>query len=756
MTDTPQGSALFGLDSSVMREAAWGDLMGGLLTRRLHDAFSSMLEAHPDDLYGAACELASRESGMEIALVTRFVRYDGAEPTHAMVIANHGLIESEGWGEYALEGTPCNDVTRYCFGCVPCNVSTMYPGDLALREMGIESYAGAVLTRMDGFPIGGLMTLSRRKQERPTDVLRAIVVVGQRLAIEIERRRKEAELSASARQYRDLVESMPDGLVVYKDREIVFANPRAARLRGLSDPSELIGRTCCSCSEIDQHGIQCLSGVHEIGMTEPKHVVDCTVSDVLFDGEPAQQVIERDLSTQRHLERRMLRLFDSFPNARALLCPEGRVQRVNHAMRELFQLPVDIEHGQFSDYLPYSDAEHLRGLMRRASEVDHVVWIEYTHGAGGGVARSMRWVAVADPEDGSISLIARDVSREHESRRRLREAESSRTITTMTSGLAHDLGNLFSAISAHLYVAREHADNEASVRDAIDDIDEVLAHAMELKDSLRTLGGEQFPIGRTIDLCALVRDAQPLLQRLIADRATLRVDAPSPTPLCVFGDASRLKQVLVNLVVNARNAMRTDHLGTIAIGLDAPVGDAEEIVLTVEDDGPGVDTEIAEAIFEPFFTTNGRSSGTGLGLALCKAIVKAHGGSIGVGASVLGGARFEVRLPLAEGSESDDRDFEGLRGVPVFLAYPDGQERRIITGMLERMGMDVRDQIEGARAVLRAGGYDCRTSSGLPEVVVVNDGAAMERDDVVTLRRPFGRDDLARAIAGALRKGSPA
>ncbi len=229
------------------------------------------------------------------------------------------------------------------------------------------------------------------------------------------------------------------------------------------------------------------------------------------------------------------------------------------------------------------------------------------------------------------------------------QRERSETIARFAGGLAHDLNNLLAAIVATAQAG--HADAQEGTGDPAADFTAIIEEAERgaaLARSLRAIAFDETGSWRPVGLAAEVRAAAAVLARG-SNAVPIVLDIANDTP-DVVGDRARLHQLVLNLLVNARDATRV-HAGGIEVSLGPIAGGGVELV--VADHGPGVPLELRERIFQPYFTTKRRPSdgeggsgwGTGLGLAIVDAVARATGADVIVGDRSGGGAEFRVRWP---------------------------------------------------------------------------------------------------------------
>lgn len=226
-------------------------------------------------------------------------------------------------------------------------------------------------------------------------------------------------------------------------------------------------------------------------------------------------------------------------------------------------------------------------------------------------------------------------------RERLVRAEKMEALSRMSAGVAHDFNNVLTAILLRTDALRLEREHDAPLVQALSEITEAGERGARLVQQLLTFAKAKVPAPRAVDVARALRDMEPMLSTLMQGKATLHLERPS-TPALVSVDPSQLEQVILNLVINARDASRSK---TSEVRVDLTL-ETEAACLTVRDEGAGMDAATRDQVFEPFFTT--KESGTGLGLSTVYSIVQQAGGSIAVESVEGQGTTFSVRLPLIQ------------------------------------------------------------------------------------------------------------
>lgn len=223
-------------------------------------------------------------------------------------------------------------------------------------------------------------------------------------------------------------------------------------------------------------------------------------------------------------------------------------------------------------------------------------------------------------------------------RERLVKAERMAALSRMSAGVAHDFNNVLTAMLLRVEALRLDHPNDVALVEGLSEVLEAGERGARLVQQLLTFAKAKTPTPRPVDLSRTLRDIEPMLSTLVQGKAVLQVERLA-APALVNADPSQLEQVIMNLVINARDAGRS----TGAEVLVRLALETEHVCLTVVDHGAGMDAATREQVFEPFFTT--KEHGSGLGLSTVYSIVQQAGGNVTVESSAGQGSTFSVRLP---------------------------------------------------------------------------------------------------------------
>jgi two-component system, cell cycle sensor histidine kinase and response regulator CckA len=317
--------------------------------------------------------------------------------------------------------------------------------------------------------------------------------------------------------------------------------------------------------------------------------------------------------------------------------------------------------------------------------------------------------------------IARDLTTRRALEGQLREAQKMEAVGQLAGGVAHDFNNILTAISGFAELLLSDFDTDDSRRADVEEILQSARRGSGLTRQLLAFSRKQVLQPATLDLNDVVAEIANMLRRLLgATVQLLTLPAASPTP--VLADRTQLEQVLINLAVNARDAMPDGGTLTIEVGSStADPGGRRLARLVVSDDGAGMPSDVAARAFEPFFTTKAVGKGTGLGLATVRGIVEQSGGTIHVDTHEGRGTTFTISLPLAESRavESAEHPAERMRGIgTVLVAEDEDAVRDIARRVLERAGFRVLVARHGADALAVLAHADAPVDLLLTDVVM--------------------------------------
>jgi len=565
---------------------------------------------------------------------------------------------------------------------------------------------------------------------------------------------------ASAEAYRVAVEETLQGVLLFGDGCIVFANPAMTRLTGFS-PEELLALSPQALREFifPEDRAKVLEQLQALRQEPRKAMctelrfrrrdgelrwIEAVATPIDYAGKPAElytfiDVTERRKAEEalRQSEERFARAFLASPTPALIASLEtGRVVDANEALErvtgyrrgDLLGRPIP-ELGLFAG------PEQVRGMMRTLGGGSGIHGMEttYTQASGEpGVALIYAEPIVLGGESCAIwqgvdVTASRRAEAEH---RRLTEqvmrARRLEGLGVLAGGVAHDFNNLLVAIRGNAELARLQLDTSHPARELVEDLDRAADRAADLVRSLLTYAGAGRAETEPVDLAALVRETLRILRSRLVSR--LRVELPEAEEgAWVQGDSTQLGQVVMNLVTNATEALESDdgevcvRVGAVRLSRDeldaclltGGVEPGEYVLLEVADTGRGMSPDILEQIFDPFYTT--KFQGRGLGLAGVLGAVRGHGGTLRVSSQLGQGTVFRVFLPpgeraargAGEGSPAPER---GPGRATVLVVDDERPVRTVAAHMLEARGFTVGVAASGSEALERVerapGEYD--------------------------------------------------
>jgi PAS domain S-box-containing protein len=564
-------------------------------------------------------------------------------------------------------------------------------------------------------------------------------------------KRVEAAIRKSEEWYRSLNENSQDIVTVLSPEVIALhQSPATERLLGFR-PDELVGRNMMEFIHPDDQAgvIRAMSDV--IGSPDLAQTVklrfrhkqggwrmlESVGRNLLHDPAVCGIVVtSRDVSDREEAESRLRdsetryrTVVASLSEGVTLVDADGRVMAINDAAARLYGVDAEQAIGQLVTDLPHQvraeDGTPVeisrRPVFRAMSEGRTVQNMPLRIRSADGVERHV--LATARPlfrEGASTPHLAvaslTDVTEQRKLEEMLLQTQKMEAIGRLAGGIAHDFNNLLTAVRGYsdlLLLALEPGDPH---RAHVEQIRGAGERAALLTRQLLAFGRRQQLDPQVLDVGLVLRDLQSMLRRLISEQIELRIE---PGSGAVRADRGQLEQVVMNLAINARDAMPDG--GTLSISthqvrlqgdeswLVLPATPGDYVSLRVRDTGHGMDHETVQKIFEPFFTTKPPGQGTGLGLASIYGYMQQSGGSLAVVSAPGEGATFDIYLPLTAPPVAEAAPpltfapTAPVRGAErVLIVEDEPMVRALVSHVLAGQGYDVRTASNGDEALALA------------------------------------------------------
>ena len=411
----------------------------------------------------------------------------------------------------------------------------------------------------------------------------------------------------------------------------------------------------------------------------------------------------------RRSEARFRSLVEGSPDAIVLVDLEGDILMGNRqaALLSGVQGIQDLIGRNVMDFIASEERERMllfiEGLLETGGATRAVVQGRRVDGSAVPMDVSTSLVPGESGESPSLVAILRDVSERQELEAQLRQAQKMEAIGRLAGGIAHDFNNLLVAILGYSDFLMEGLGQDSPLRRDVQEIQKAGERAASLTRQLLAFGRKQLLQPRLLDLGELVADTEGMLRRLIGQDVRLHCSS-QPDLWPVTADPVQITQVLLNLVVNSRDAMPDGGMLRIATENvrahqerafpGSELGPGDYVVLSVTDSGVGMAEEVIAHLFEPFFTTKDVGKGTGLGLAMAYGIARQSDGDIAVESEPGKGSTFRLFLPRARvGAEAGAREsvlaFTPTGSETILLVEDDAIVRTAVAAGLRRSGYTV-------------------------------------------------------------------
>lgn len=308
----------------------------------------------------------------------------------------------------------------------------------------------------------------------------------------------------------------------------------------------------------------------------------------------------------------------------------------------------------------------------------------------------------ADGKPNGTALVARDLTESRRMESQLRQSQKMQVVGNLASGIAHDFNNLLAAITLSIELALDEIGDQAPVSADLQTARDAAYRGAGLTNQLLGFSRPGAGTRAAVDLSAVLHDVAQMLARLLGNPDISLAITKPPTSVTIVADRGNIEQILLNLAINARDAMPAG--GALTLALRTRDVDGKMFAeISVSDTGVGIPTEMTDRVFEPFFTTKEPGRGTGLGLSMVRDLVLKNGGSIELRSVVGLGTTFVLRFPLADAAglepaaEPPSVASPSAR-VSVLLVDDDPLIRRILERIIRRLGHAVATASNGHEA----------------------------------------------------------
>ncbi len=611
-----------------------------------------------------------------------------------------------------------------------------------VTRAGIRFYAGVPLLTKEGYAVGTLCVMDRLPRELPAGHKDALLTLARLVADQLETRRSTLKASAAPANSRSrvLVEQNVAGFFQSTaEGRMLDCNTTFVRILGYNSPEEVLQ---CHASDFyfspdERTRLLEALGKHgrllnfECRLRKKDGTPVWVVENLFLSSDNQGDVVEGtmvDISEHKRTDEalqdsqeRLLGIISSAMDAIITVDDNQRIIVFNRAAEQIFRCSATEAIGQTIDnFIPQrfreAHKEHIRnfgqtGVSSRSMYSPGTLMGVRANGDEFPVEATISQVKTASER--LYSVILRDISVRKRTEDELRQAQKMEAVGHLAGGIAHEFNNYLGIIMGYGDLLEQEEVQSESLRLGLAEIKGATQKASSLTRQLLAFSRKQLIEPSVLDLNASVWDAHKLLRRLIPANIDV-IPVLHPDLGKVKADPAQIQQILINLVVNARDAMPQGGKITIETSevvlneefasrhLDVLAGDY--IMLSISDSGEGIDAETLTHIFEPFFTTKKAGKGTGLGLSTTYGIVKQSGGHITV-ASVRGkGTTFRIYFPKLVETYDDGSTASRSEAMPpgvstILLVEDESGLRKLMRAALERKGYRVLEAKDGAEAL---------------------------------------------------------
>lgn len=603
---------------------------------------------------------------------------------------------------------------------------------------------------------------SQEQEPEPPGMLDVLTQIGTQLSLVVERHRAAQELQASEERFRNLIEGSVQGVVIIRDTKPLFANQAYADILGYTSPEDVLAHWSYE-GTFPEGERERLLGYHRARMRgEPApnyyetqaHRLDGTLiwmetnaRTVNWNGERATQITTREVTERKRAESALRTSEERFRNLiegsqqGIVIYRSGVSQFVNRSFARIFGYDSPEEIMALGSLQDLVDPQETETVLAWQSQVgrdgrprDSQIKVTGVRRDGQRIQVEAFFQAIEWQGRRAVQVTVADVSDRVRLEDQLRQAQKMEAVGQLAGGVAHDFNNILQIIRGFSELARSKVDGSPAAG-YLDKVLKAAENASRVIRQLLALSRREMLRPRNLDMNRLIADLMQMVQRVIGEHIEL-VLSTRADPAVVQADAALLEQVLLNLCVNARDAMPDG--GTLHIATERMVADVEfsrlhgwceqgpYILITVADTGSGIAVQDREHVFEPFFTTKEAGKGTGLGLSMAYGIVQQHKGLMEVDSDPERGATFRIYLPAVVATpevpaERDPADMAGGRET-VLVAEDEPGVLQLVVHLLESQGYRVLQATHGEEALQVFEAHEGEINLALLDVVMPRQG----------------------------------
>jgi two-component system cell cycle sensor histidine kinase/response regulator CckA len=542
-------------------------------------------------------------------------------------------------------------------------------------------------------------------------------------------------------RFAPVLDCSPNGVALVEHGRVFYANPAFAALLDLAGPEEVLGKSLVSlrpeldCGSYQHEGdvAQSCAGhpVCDFDRLRPDGAAECvevTCTPFPLAGRNLRIVNLRDVTererrrTLHESECRLRAIFHAVAIGMVQCSSDGRIVESNPAIEHMLGYSHEELRGRLlGDFFPDGGADPFLRLFNQPGDAEAETYqAEHSYvsgtGAQGWVRTTASFVAGVSDQPPCVIVMTEEITEYKRQERQLRDAQKMEAVGRLVGGVAHDFNNLLTGIMLYCDLLTAGLKANSRLRQHADEIRMAGEQGAALIQQLLAIARQQVVEPRILCINAKIVDTRDLLSRLLGENIELDTELDASLGE-VRIDPTQFQQILLNLVLNARDAMpgggqilvRTVNCN-FELPASIPGGPMPGVMLTVIDNGCGMSAETRSHLFEPFFTTKSAGRGNGLGLATVHDIVQNAGGVIEVDSEVGRGTTFHVTLPrVPEASKSEIPEFRysPRAARETILVLEDNLTvRQAVRGILQECGYCVLEAGTGPEALALADAHE--------------------------------------------------